>query len=90
MIVERGAKAGPNASRLNPTAGEIAAATHSRQACGMLLRSRSTICAMRYSGSPRKLPAMPLAIWSLREGGVFSPAISHIALPAKVSAEASQ
>ena len=45
---------------------------------------------MRNSGSPRKLPAMPLAIWSLREGGVFSPVISHHALPAKVSAEASQ
>jgi hypothetical protein len=75
---------------LKPTAGEIAAATHSRQGAGMLLRSRSSIWAMRYSGSPRKLPAMPLAIWSLRAGGVFSPAISQARLPAKVSAEASQ
>jgi len=40
--------------------------------------------AMRNSGSPRKLPAMPLAIWSLRAGGVCSPVISHQALPAKV------
>ncbi len=45
---------------------------------------------MRNSGSPRKLPAMPLATWSLRDGGVFSPAISHNALPAKVSAADSQ
>jgi hypothetical protein len=33
---------------------------------------------------------MPLAIWSLREGGVVSPVISHQALPAKVSREDSQ
>ena len=29
---------------------------------------------------------MPLAIWSLREGGVVSPAISHSALAANVYA----
>ncbi len=39
---------------------------------------------MRKSDSPRKLPAMPLAIWSFFEGSVSSPAISQIMLPAKV------
>ena len=38
---------------------------------------------MRNSGSPRKLPAMPLAIRSFFAGGVLSPAISHNVLPAK-------
>ena len=37
---------------------------------------------MRNSASPRKVPPMPLATWSLRDGCVFSPAISQTTLPA--------
>ena len=37
---------------------------------------------MRNSASPRKVPPMPLATWSLRDGWVVSPTISQKALPA--------
>jgi hypothetical protein len=33
---------------------------------------------------------MPVLIWSLRDGGVVSPAISHIALARKVKPSPSQ
>jgi hypothetical protein len=45
---------------------------------------------MRKSGSPSMTPPMPLATWSLREGGVVSPANSQKTLPANVYAADSQ
>jgi len=44
----------------------------------------STRLDIRKSASPKKLPPMPVAIWSLREGGVCSQAISQKALHANV------
>ncbi len=67
----------------------MALASQGRHAAGTLEWS-PTRCAMRNSGSPKKLPAMPLATWSFFDGCVFSPVISHQALPAKVSADACQ
>ena len=52
----------PYARRLNPTAGEITAAVSSRQNGGNPSDFSSTRFAIRNSGSPRKLPPMPLAI----------------------------
>ena len=73
----------PNAARLKPTGGDTAVAATSRHK--LVLGSRSRIrFDMRKSASPRKLPPMPVLIWSLREGGVASPAISQKALPRKV------
>jgi hypothetical protein len=41
--------------------------------------------AIRYSDSPRKEPPKLVVIWSLRDGGVVSPATSHTALAAKAA-----
>jgi hypothetical protein len=69
--------------RLNPTGGEMSVAPSSRTHGGPSTLSSHRF-AMRYSASPRKLPPMPVEIWSLRDGGVVSPAISHSALAANV------
>jgi hypothetical protein len=73
----------PNASRLKPTGGEISAAAVSRQNGGTFSCS-SVRFDRRNRISPRKLPPMPVLIWSLRDGRLRSPAISHSALPANV------
>ena len=47
-----------------PVGGEMQAATSSRKIPGFEPPPSSTRLAMRKSGSPRKLPPMPLAMWS--------------------------
>ena len=45
---------------------------------------------MRNSASPTNVPAMPVAMWSLTEGGVFSPKVSQPKLPPIVYSNDSQ
>ena len=68
----------------------MTAAAASRQNRGVPSACSSTRFAMRKSGSPSMTPPMPLATWSLREGGVVSPANSQKTLPANVYAADSQ
>jgi hypothetical protein len=68
----------------------MTAAETSRQNPGVPFAFSSTRLDMRNNDSPRKVPPIPLAIWSFLEGRVVSPAISHITLPAKVYPSDSQ
>ena len=61
----------------------MAAATTSRQKGDPISRSSHRL-EMRNNASPRKLPPIPVLIWSFFEGRVVSPAISQNMLPTKV------
>src|SRR3972149_11096934 len=78
------AKRSSKTRRLKPVEGCCAAATSSRQNPGFSPPPSSSRLAIRKSGSPKKDPAIPLAIWSLKEGSVVSPPVSHRKLPTKV------
>ena len=67
--------------RLIPPGGEIAKAAYSWNAVGFSGPSLSTRSAILYSASPRRLPAWPVVIMSLRDGGSVSPAIVQMKLP---------
>ena len=84
MARKHGLEAVAEGKRLKPVGGEIAAAPNSRQNPGLLPSPSSNKPAIRNNTSPKKLPAMPLAIWSLVEGGVVSPYVSQRKLPALV------
>ncbi len=62
----------------------MTAAPSLRQNPGSPFPPSSNRVASRKSGSPRKVPPMPVVIWSLIEGGPVSPAISQRMLPPKV------
>ena len=76
-----GLKRSPKASRLKPVGGESAAAPNSRQKPGFSPFPSNTSPAILKSTSPSMLPAWPVVIASLMEGGVVSPAISQRKLP---------
>jgi hypothetical protein len=69
---------------LNAVDGDNAAAPSSRARPGVSPLHFNSQPAERNRASPRKLPPMPVVIWSLSEGSVVSPAISHSQLPANV------
>src|SRR5471030_3249418 len=71
----------PKARRLTAVGGETIAAPNSCQKSGLSPPPSSTSSAIRKSASPRRLPALPVVIWSLIEGGSVSPAIFHRKLP---------
>src|ERR1700693_3862760 len=72
----------PKTRRLKPVGGESAAAPSSRQNPGGPPSFSSNRLAIRKSGSPKKLPAIGVVIWSLMEGGPVSPPSSQRTLPA--------
>jgi hypothetical protein len=74
----------PNTRRLKPVDNDTNAAPSSRQNPGLSPPPSSSRLAIRNRASPMKVPAMPLAMWSLREGGVVSPYVSQRKLPARV------
>src|SRR5665647_798000 len=74
----------PKARRLIPVDGEIIVAPSSCQNPGLPPSPSSTRPAIRKSASPKKLPPMPLANWSLMEGFVVSPPVSQRKLPTLV------
>jgi hypothetical protein len=74
----------PKASRLNPVAGESAAAPSSRQKPGFSPPPSSSRLAIRKAASPMRAPPIPVLMWSFREGGVTSPAVSQTKLPPRL------
>src|ERR1043165_8006262 len=77
----------PKMRRLSPVGGERAAAPSSRQNPGRRQSFSTKRLAIRKSGSPKKLPAIGVVIWSLMEGAPVSPPSSQRKLPTEAYAK---